>query len=202
MKLFLTKFLRTMLRWSSRRSRTLRPPRNSTATRSHTKLASRTASLATTASRSRTPPRRRILRRTIIPRRNTHRIVAEIAAADAILDAATAEVIADVVAAGDVAADGSAVDARRVAAIFRLRNTPHHKASSARTILAATSRAARKIEVTNRATIAGPKVCATERLRLHPIRMKSRSYCPANRSEEHTSELQSRSDLVCRLLLE
>jgi hypothetical protein len=107
--------------------------------------------------------------------------VAEIAAADAILDAATAEEIADVMAAGDVAADGNAVDARRVAAIFRLRNTPHHKASSARTILAATSRAARKIEVTNRATIAGPKVRATERLRLHPIRMKSRSYCPANR---------------------
>jgi len=26
--------------------------------------------------------------------------------------------------------------------------------------------------------------------------------CPLNRSEEHTSELQSRSDLVCRLLLE
>src|SRR5438034_11468035 len=26
--------------------------------------------------------------------------------------------------------------------------------------------------------------------------------CPRNRSEEHTSELQSHSDLVCRLLLE
>src|SRR2546428_8490931 len=26
--------------------------------------------------------------------------------------------------------------------------------------------------------------------------------CPPGRSEEHTSELQSRSDLVCRLLLE
>src|SRR2546427_6463997 len=26
--------------------------------------------------------------------------------------------------------------------------------------------------------------------------------CPSTRSEEHTSELQSRSDLVCRLLLE
>src|SRR5260370_24443160 len=113
MKFFLTKFLRTMLRWSPRRSRTLRPPRNSTATRSHTKLASRTASLATSASRSRTLPRRRILRRTIIPRRNTHRIVAEIAAADAILDAATAEVIAGVVAAGDVSADRVAGGGRR-----------------------------------------------------------------------------------------
>src|SRR5690349_22667087 len=28
------------------------------------------------------------------------------------------------------------------------------------------------------------------------------SQAPANRSEEHTSELQSRRDLVCRLLLE
>src|SRR3989440_8006737 len=27
-------------------------------------------------------------------------------------------------------------------------------------------------------------------------------YCISHRSEEHTSELQSRSDLVCRLLLE
>src|SRR5438874_3856912 len=27
-------------------------------------------------------------------------------------------------------------------------------------------------------------------------------YCPFRRSEEHTSELQSRRDLVCRLLLE
>src|SRR5438034_6540905 len=30
----------------------------------------------------------------------------------------------------------------------------------------------------------------------------SRSRTPARRSEEHTSELQSHSDLVCRLLLE
>src|SRR5206468_3948092 len=29
-----------------------------------------------------------------------------------------------------------------------------------------------------------------------------RPHCPARRSEEHTSELQSRSELVCRLLLE
>src|SRR2546430_8896682 len=29
-----------------------------------------------------------------------------------------------------------------------------------------------------------------------------RSYCPVYRSEEHTSELQSQSNLVCRLLLE
>src|SRR2546430_13124827 len=31
---------------------------------------------------------------------------------------------------------------------------------------------------------------------------KRRSYSIANRSEEHTSELQSQSNLVCRLLLE
>src|SRR5438132_3514761 len=40
--------------------------------------------------------------------------------------------------------------------------------------------------------------------RSHPSRM-CRSYRPASagaRSEEHTSELQSHSDLVCRLLLE
>src|SRR5206468_8050511 len=30
----------------------------------------------------------------------------------------------------------------------------------------------------------------------------NRSACVSRRSEEHTSELQSRSDLVCRLLLE
>src|SRR5206468_12863259 len=34
---------------------------------------------------------------------------------------------------------------------------------------------------------------------IDPARFKSKS---RNRSEEHTSELQSRSDLVCRLLLE
>src|SRR2546429_7880372 len=39
--------------------------------------------------------------------------------------------------------------------------------------------------------------------RLRPRRRRSRlSGPPANRSEEHTSELQSRLHLVCRLLLE
>src|SRR5947207_14731427 len=32
--------------------------------------------------------------------------------------------------------------------------------------------------------------------------IRRRGFEPANRSEEHTSELQSHSDLVCRLLLE
>src|SRR5206468_8344186 len=33
-------------------------------------------------------------------------------------------------------------------------------------------------------------------------RLRKRALPPGERSEEHTSELQSRSDLVCRLLLE
>src|SRR2546421_9067085 len=36
----------------------------------------------------------------------------------------------------------------------------------------------------------------------HASGIASRSAMPDARSEEHTSELQSRSDLVCRLLLE
>src|SRR2546428_4206444 len=46
------------------------------------------------------------------------------------------------------------------------------------------------------------------RVRAHPARRGERvsakqfKYCFEDRSEEHTSELQSRSDLVCRLLLE
>src|SRR5947207_11812433 len=34
------------------------------------------------------------------------------------------------------------------------------------------------------------------------LRINADGYLPATRSEEHTSELQSHSDLVCRLLLE
>src|SRR2546430_12922697 len=34
------------------------------------------------------------------------------------------------------------------------------------------------------------------------VLVRSRSDCPLPRSEEHTSELQSQSNLVCRLLLE
>src|SRR2546422_1121069 len=36
----------------------------------------------------------------------------------------------------------------------------------------------------------------------HPGRHEQRQYSTAQRSEEHTSELQSRLHLVCRLLLE
>src|SRR5438034_2543688 len=42
-------------------------------------------------------------------------------------------------------------------------------------------------------------------LLITPYRETLRAFCPLNaglRSEEHTSELQSHSDLVCRLLLE
>src|SRR2546421_1494457 len=40
------------------------------------------------------------------------------------------------------------------------------------------------------------------RLALHHGRAFGKRFDDAGRSEEHTSELQSRSDLVCRLLLE
>src|SRR5271163_4313266 len=45
---------------------------------------------------------------------------------------------------------------------------------------------------------AGGYACA----RLPSWRRNERAHTPTGRSEEHTSELQSRSDLVCRLLLE
>src|SRR5690606_41780712 len=44
-----------------------------------------------------------------------------------------------------------------------------------------------------------------EQLFLHPVRVRrrlQRAARPGHRSEEHTSELQSRENLVCRLLLE
>src|SRR3982750_5053167 len=45
-------------------------------------------------------------------------------------------------------------------------------------------------------------ICSSlPRLRSQPIHTRSRPF-HVRRSEEHTSELQSRSDLVCRLLLE
>src|SRR5260221_12975656 len=40
------------------------------------------------------------------------------------------------------------------------------------------------------------------RFRCRPRQGNPRSHCQRHRSEEHTSELQSHSDLVCRLLLE
>src|SRR5260221_811268 len=50
-----------------------------------------------------------------------------------------------------------------------------------------------------------PRVSAMSRHRLTTQPFVRRSSCrgtPQQRSEEHTSELQSHSDLVCRLLLE
>src|SRR2546427_7321046 len=55
------------------------------------------------------------------------------------------------------------------------------------------SRSARVFPPAPRA--AGPAVCA-------PLRGPARPPRPCARSEEHTSELQSQSNLVCRLLLE
>src|SRR5437867_10451110 len=48
---------------------------------------------------------------------------------------------------------------------------------------------------------AGGAVCQADR-RGHPLRPRARHTAPRSRSEEHTSELQSPYDLVCRLLLE
>src|SRR2546421_7080246 len=46
-------------------------------------------------------------------------------------------------------------------------------------------------------------LCETSDTMLSEPKIGTRSFCRrASRSEEHTSELQSRSDLVCRLLLE
>src|SRR5947207_4627981 len=44
--------------------------------------------------------------------------------------------------------------------------------------------------------------CCWQRLSLPPSRFAPRRAPKRSRSEEHTSELQSHSDLVCRLLLE
>src|SRR5215218_10549320 len=49
--------------------------------------------------------------------------------------------------------------------------------------------------------IAGRKLSCAGRCQGH-VRHRSISACATRRSEEHTSELQSHSDLVCRLLLE
>src|SRR2546421_7735087 len=47
-------------------------------------------------------------------------------------------------------------------------------------------------------------VCSSDRSEEHTSELQSRSdlVCRIIRSEENTSELQSRSDIVCRLLLE
>src|SRR2546430_11274605 len=44
----------------------------------------------------------------------------------------------------------------------------------------------------------GPRVPAG----LGSVRLSTHAFAPSDRSEEHTSELQSQSNLVCRLLLE
>src|SRR5437588_5841930 len=54
------------------------------------------------------------------------------------------------------------------------------------------------------AVVAGPEVHAVagRRVAIKPGRLPSDAAHQVKRSEEHTSELQSHSDLVCRLLLE
>src|SRR5438034_8532355 len=70
-----------------------------------------------------------------------------------------------------------------------------------RTSARSTSGASRAITAFRRRT-AFPATTATIAKRLSPARM-DRQRCPVcMRSEEHTSELQSHSELVCRLLLE
>src|SRR2546421_9440547 len=50
--------------------------------------------------------------------------------------------------------------------------------------------------------IGGARVRASRGRQVYGERPGSREVLSESRSEEHTSELQSRSDLVCRLLLE
>src|SRR2546428_7582672 len=51
-------------------------------------------------------------------------------------------------------------------------------------------------------TTAGPVQKEIWKTSFAPVSELSCTYTRTDRSEEHTSELQSRSDLVCRLLLE
>src|SRR5947207_12273630 len=47
-----------------------------------------------------------------------------------------------------------------------------------------------------------PRAAPLPPRRRRPVRVRRPLDCAPGRSEEHTSELQSHSDLVCRLLLE
>src|SRR5205085_8303420 len=47
-----------------------------------------------------------------------------------------------------------------------------------------------------------PTLCSSQQCRNQIVRSESIADCCKGRSEEHTSELQSQSNLVCRLLLE
>src|SRR2546421_6529840 len=48
----------------------------------------------------------------------------------------------------------------------------------------------------------GATIYSFDRLPIGPVAYRDLDHVVLTRSEEHTSELQSRSDLVCRLLLE
>src|SRR5207249_11773206 len=58
-----------------------------------------------------------------------------------------------------------------------------------------------KPSVSSRANVRRRTFARRSRRHLH-LRACSKASAPEERSEEHTSELQSRFDLVCRLLLE
>src|SRR5690606_39558270 len=67
----------------------------------------------------------------------------------------------------------------------------------------ATDRQQRRARWSARPSAPGRSPSATARTRRWPAAGSSRGSCRASRrSEEHTSELQSRENLVCRLLLE
>src|SRR2546428_7241410 len=60
----------------------------------------------------------------------------------------------------------------------------------------------RSVEKDFSPTLAGDSLAAHRAQILRWLREVPRHFAQPARSEEHTSELQSRSDLVCRLLLE
>src|SRR2546427_9485119 len=72
-----------------------------------------------------------------------------------------------------------------------------------RSILQLVARAARRVEGVISAELLRPTLPAWRRAAAHAeLVLRVSGDVPAERSEEHTSELQSQSNLVCRLLLE
>src|SRR2546430_13730910 len=59
-----------------------------------------------------------------------------------------------------------------------------------------------QVELANCARVRGPRRESSKRCHDYRSRKIKDSSRPSHRSEEHTSELQSQSNLVCRLLLE
>src|SRR5215475_9809334 len=59
-----------------------------------------------------------------------------------------------------------------------------------------------RLSISNTGLIASPASCIAASKARRVVEPRSRSTKGCSRSEEHTSELQSRENLVCRLLLE